>query len=118
MGVHYHSIGSRYRHRVEKAPSMRDIRDHTEKLHFSDVSQVRHIPRQIRSVASSSSNSSTSDEIDSWMSSRRTTGRSLCPSMVTARSSHLTAFRGNDAKNWRSSKMSMGSMGSIMETEG
>merc|ERR1711964_132142 len=80
----------------------------------SDISQGR----SFRTVASSSSNSSTSDEIDSWMSSRRTTGRSLCPSMVTARSSHLTAFRGNDAKNWRSSKMSMGSMGSIMETEG
>merc|ERR1712202_52553 len=80
----------------------------------SDISQGR----SFRSVASSSSNSSTSDEIDSWMSSRRTTGRSLCPSMVTARSSHLTAFRGNDAKNWRSSKMSMGSMGSIMETDG
>jgi len=80
----------------------------------SDVSQGR----SFRTVASSSSNSSTSEEVDSWMSSRRTTGRSFCPSMVTARSSHLTAFRGDDAKSWRSSKMSMGSMGSIMETEG
>jgi len=80
----------------------------------SDVSQGR----SFRTVTSSSSNSSTSEEVDSWMSSRRTTGRSFCPSMVTARSSHLTAFRGDDAKSWRSSKMSMGSMGSIMETEG